>query len=146
MEDRSERLLTHYVGGRWRAPLSTRMLALPDGLQIVCAEHEDAVRAIAIAPPEVIAVICAGPVPEATLHGLLTGTEPVVILPVPIQALYAVEILSALSPAPGSRISLLLGDEASARALAKACGQCKLQIIGEDPALADILFVARQEL
>lgn len=53
-DDLSEKLLTHYVAGAWRAPFGPRMLPviLPDGVragQIVCAGVQDVARAVAAA-------------------------------------------------------------------------------------------------
>lgn len=44
-EDWPERLLTHFVGGQWRAPLGQGLRVGPDGLAVVQAGVADYVRA-----------------------------------------------------------------------------------------------------
>jgi hypothetical protein len=67
--DLTERRLTHYVGGAWRAPLSDRLVPAAGG-PVVAAGPQDAARAFRLTGP--------GPAPAADLASALaavTGAE-----------------------------------------------------------------------
>lgn len=61
LPDGAERLLTHFVGGWWRVPLSTRHAEAGQGLRVVLAGPEDAARALSLA---------AGPAPQLLMPEL----------------------------------------------------------------------------
>lgn len=65
VEELGERLFVHFVGGRWRAPISARLgagLPLPEGRSghLVCADARDAERAIGLLRPGSAAALSQG--------------------------------------------------------------------------------------
>jgi hypothetical protein len=91
LDDLPERLLTHFVGGAWRAPLSTRLVHVPGLGQVVLAGPADLARARALhrsAPRQDWdrlgqALATQGPALARALAGMGFPTDPSVLARIP---------------------------------------------------------------
>jgi hypothetical protein len=126
--DLAERMLTHFVGGLWRAPLSERMLTLPCGGRIVCADGRDVARAVTLAPTGAAVLIWNTAVPEAAVRAQVDHwigkAGGCILLPAPEFSRAALglggPVIAALPLR--HRFSLMFGDAASQTALAATPG------------------------
>ena len=126
--DLTERLLAHFVGGHWRAPLSERMLDLPGGGRIVCANASDAVRAVGLCAPDAGVLIWQAAHPEAAViarvHDMIATAGGCILLPAPALALAALRVWATIIATTPVRhdIALLQGDALSQAAFTTLSG------------------------
>ncbi len=109
VDDLTERRLTHYVAGAWRAPLSDRLLPVTGG-PVVAAGGADAARAFRLTLP--------GPAPALP--------DPTALIPALAAAAEAEGTASPCAPDPGiatgqgGRVLILPAPETGAEAMAAA--------------------------
>lgn len=137
--DGVERMLCHYVGGAWRAPLSVDMDEAGAD-RVVLAGAADLARALRIAmaaaavipplpPVAFVAVTAAGAREDlARIREGLAAGQAQILIAAAQEALLALDILDELGPAahPAGRIALLFGR-------ASALHACFAQLAAQGP-------------